>query len=277
MMKQFNMLALVVLLSVSLMGCTATQKWMTGGAVTGAVVGGVWTHNSSADLSLAQGSLIGAATGAAAGALVGSVIDYNHIKDLEKQIADLKAENQALKDEIARLKDEIARLKAQGVQMQATLLSDVLFKSGSARLTKEGEARLTEIAEKIKAQYGNSYVMVQGHTDSQPIKISKWDDNWQLGCARSLAVMRFLVKQGVNAERSSAETYGEYRPVVPNTSPENMAQNRRAVIVVRGVDTAVRGQAETMSQAAPAGERKAPPAARQGRRGGRRGPGAGAR
>ncbi|MCE5230720.1 OmpA family protein [bacterium] len=278
MMKRFNMFALVVLLSAATMGCTATQKWMTGGAVVGATVGGIWAHNSSSTISDVQGALIGGATGAAAGALVGNLFDAKTMKDLEeknaqleKDLAEAKAEIERLKAENERLRAEIERLKAGQIQMQATILSDVLFASGSARLTAEGQKQLGEIASRIKAEFPNSYVSVQGHTDSQPIKVSKWDDNWQLGCARSLAVMRFLIKQGVSAERASAETYGEYRPVVPNTSPENMKQNRRAVIVVRQADLAV---GAGMKAPAAGTSRPRPAGARAGRGG--RGPRGGA-
>lgn len=248
MMKRFNMIALVVLLSAATMGCSTTQKWMAGGAVVGATVGGIWASNADGCLTAAQGALVGGATGAAAGGLVGSVFDAKYIKDLEaknqeltdkvaeleKQIEDLKADN-------ARLQAEIDRLK---MQMRVTILDDQLFKSGSAKLSAAGEKALTEVAAKIKSQYANSFVTVQGHTDSDPIKLSKWDDNWQLGSARSLAVMRFLVKQGVSAEHCSAETFGSTRPVVANTTPESKAQNRRAEIIVRAMDLAAKGKAE---------------------------------
>lgn len=256
MMKRFNMFALVVLLSAATMGCTTTQKWMAGGAVVGATVGGIWASNADGCLSTAQGALVGGATGAAAAGLVGNVYDYNYIKDLEaknkeltdkvadleKKVADLEAEN-------ARLKEQIRRLEDAQAQFRATILDDQLFKSGSAQLSDAGKKALGEVAAKIKSQYPNSYVSVQGHTDSQPIKISKWDDNWQLGSARALAVMRYLIKQGVNPARCSAETYGETRPVAPNTTPANMAQNRRAEIIVRTVDVSAKGKAQ---DAAPA-------------------------
>ncbi len=186
MMKRFNMFALVVLLSAATMGCTTTQKWMAGGAVVGATVGGIWASNADGCLSTAQGALVGGATGAAAAGLVGNVYDYNYIKDLEaknkeltdkvadleKKVADLEAEN-------ARLKEEIQQLRDAQAQFRATILDDQLFKSGSAQLSDAGKKALGEVAAKIKSQYPNSYVSVQGHTDSQPIKISKWDDNWQ--------------------------------------------------------------------------------------------------
>lgn len=272
MMKRFNMFALVVLLSAATMGCTATQKWMAGGAVAGATVGGIWAHNSSSELSDVHGALIGGATGAAAGGLIGSLVDAKYIRDLEAKNKELMDRNAQLEKELADARAEIARLQAEidrlkNGQMRVTILDDQLFRSGSATLSAEGKKALADVAGRIKSQYPDSYVVVQGHTDTQPIKLSKWRDNWQLGSERALTVMRELIKQGVNAQRCSAETYGETRPVVPNTTPENMAQNRRAEIVVRAMDMSAKGKAEM--SAAPAARSDRPAGARQGRGRGR--------
>jgi len=250
MFRKFNLIALVVLLSASMMGCTTTQKWMTGGALVGATVGGIWAESADG-LNTAQGALVGAATGGAAGALVGDYFTNEEMNGLKSRIDELEKENSRLRSELQTANAELERLRSENealkkrvaeledqlkkgarVEMQTTLLNDVLFTPGSARLSTQGEKLLADLATKIKGQYGSSYVTVQGHTDSQPIKYSKWTDNWELGCARSLTVLRYLIKQGVNPEKSSAETFSMYRPVVPNTSPENMSQNRRAVIVV---------------------------------------------
>ncbi len=241
----------VGLMSLAMMGCTRSDSvlpWMAGGAIPGAVIGGWWADQAATNaLNTAQGAVIGGVTGAAVGALVGDlVMDDEPVVDdgaaaerdrLRAELARLQAELDAAKKENETLRARIAELEKQGgggrqVEMQVELLADVLFEPGSARLSQRGRQILTETASKIKSQYANRYVTVQGHTDSQPIRYSSWKDNWELGSARALAVLRHLIEQGISPERSSAETFSMYRPVSQGTSPDAMRQNRRAVIVV---------------------------------------------
>lgn len=75
-------------------------------------------------------------------------------------------------------------------------------------------------------------VDVVGHTDSDPIKKSKWKDNWQLSAERALAVLRYLNSKGISSEKIRAVAAGSSRPVASNKSSSGKAQNRRVEIVV---------------------------------------------
>lgn len=251
MVKRTLALATVCLLTLT-MSCTTTQKWMAGGAVVGGTVGGVWAHNSGGYLNKYQGAAIGAATGAALGALVGDQLDENKtarlLEEKDQQIAALQRENSELKnqlqacrsdleaanrrirdleDQIAKLQEELANCK--GARVEMTLLADMLFEPGSARLSSRGREALNDAAQKIRDLGENEFVMVEGHTDSDPIRYSAnlWQDNWDLGAGRSMAVLRYLVSQGVDEKKIAASTYSYYHPV-----SEDKAQNRRAVIAV---------------------------------------------
>jgi chemotaxis protein MotB len=116
--------------------------------------------------------------------------------------------------------------------MEISLMTDVLFKPGSVILSDQGKKALDEAAKTIMEQHGDKFITVEGHTDSDQIKLSKWDSNWQLGSARSLAVLNYLLKQGVDPAKSSAATYGPYQPIASNDTKEDKAKNRRAVIVI---------------------------------------------
>jgi chemotaxis protein MotB len=75
--------------------------------------------------------------------------------------------------------------------------------------------------------------MVEGHTDSDPIRHSGWKSNWELGAARSLTVLHYLAdKAGVDPAMMSAATFSKYQPVAGNDNAQGKAQNRRAVIVI---------------------------------------------
>jgi chemotaxis protein MotB len=53
-----------------------------------------------------------------------------------------------------------------------------------------------------------------------------------LSSARALQVVQFLHRRGVDPTKLSAVGYGEYRPLVPNTTAENRRKNRRIEIFV---------------------------------------------
>lgn len=240
------------------MGCTTVQKWMAGGAAVGGTVGGIWASNGGI-LTAGEGIAVGAVTGATVGALVGDqqeqggkwqeVEKANRDKDASigksqeaeraaltklqacgEDLKTCKRKNDDLAGQVANLTDELAKCK--GARMEITLLSDVLFEPGKARLSAEGRKALDDAAAKIGEAYGDKFVTVEGHTDSDPIKTSGWKDNWDLGAARSMAVLRHLIKKGVEPQKASAATFSEYQPASDNGSKEGKKKNRRSVIVV---------------------------------------------
>jgi outer membrane protein OmpA-like peptidoglycan-associated protein len=119
---------------------------------------------------------------------------------------------------------------AEGKFLYQEVLADdsVKFASGRWELTPEGEARLMELASRLKAENRNVYLEIQGHTDAQGSDAY----NTRLGEERAEAARRFLAKQGVALNRIATISYGEEAPVAPNTSREGRAQNRRVVVMV---------------------------------------------
>jgi len=249
MIKRTMMLATALLLAAT-MGCTYCQKFAAGGAAVGATVGGVWAA-SAGTLNAGEGAAIGAVTGGLAGALIGDIFDYKKLQECEQRIKELEDQNAKLQAElnkckqdldaanrkIAELEAELAKLREQLKNaripaLEISLGADVLFKSGSARLSEGGRKALEEAAKKIASEYNGKFIMIEGHTDSQPIKHSNWKSNWELGAARSLTVLHFLTDKGVDPAMLSAATFSKYQPVVSDSTKEGMSQNRRAVIVI---------------------------------------------
>jgi len=256
MMHRTLTLATVMLLALTI-GCSSwcnTKKYAAGGAAAGAIVGGILGADHGI-LNAGEGALVGAATGGLVGALVGDCMDHHdkckdladkdaQISKLQEEVRAAKAREQACAEElktaqrkiedltgqIKNLTDELAKCK--GSRIELTLLSDVLFEPGKARLTAAGKKALDDAASKIKDSYGDKFVTVEGHTDSDPIRASGWKDNWELGAARSTAVLRYLIDKGISAKGSSAETFGQYHPVADNDTKAGKKQNRRAVIVI---------------------------------------------
>jgi len=77
------------------------------------------------------------------------------------------------------------------------------------------------------------YVMVEGHTDSIPIRTSRFVDNWDLSTARASSIVRLLTATyNVPAERVQAAGRGEFLPVASNKDQDGRARNRRTEIIL---------------------------------------------
>ncbi len=123
------------------------------------------------------------------------------------------------------------RVKIVDGRMVVELASDVLFASGSARLSKEGEAAIAEVAG-VLASIAERKFQVEGHTDNVPIRSATYPSNWELAAARALTVVQTMLAAGMPPERISAASYGEAKPAKPNDSAAGRAANRRIEIVV---------------------------------------------
>jgi len=117
-------------------------------------------------------------------------------------------------------------------RMVIELANDVLFDSGQTRLKAEGQRALSEVA-KVLATIPDRRFQVAGNTDNVPIEKAAFGSNWDLSAARSVEVVRFLVKKGVKPGLLSAAGYGEFDPVAPNATPEGRARNRRIEITLQ--------------------------------------------
>ena len=148
-------------------------------------------------------------------------LDQEDLKKLKKQL------EKQLKQ--AGLQDEVQlELQARGLVMN--VVSGVLFDSGAATLTKQGEALLGSL-ETVFASFANQLV-IEGHTDPRPISSTMFPSNWELSTARATAVLRDLITEGIHDTRLSAAGYADTRPRATNATEVGMARNRRVDIVV---------------------------------------------
>ncbi|XKH02237.1 OmpA family protein [Marinobacter nauticus] len=109
---------------------------------------------------------------------------------------------------------------------------DATFPSGSANIKPD----MIPIIERVVEVVGNCTgdIVVSGHTDDRPISSSQYRSNWDLSAARAVSVVHELVlNREIPADRVVAAGRAETRPLAPNNSPENRAQNRRVEISIR--------------------------------------------
>jgi chemotaxis protein MotB len=113
-----------------------------------------------------------------------------------------------------------------------TLPNSILFDSGQASLKTATSRELDHIHSVLQQKYAGKPIDVVGHTDTDPIKKSKWKDNWELSAQRSLTVARYLIQRGISEDKIRAVGCGESRPIASNSNATGRAKNRRVEIVV---------------------------------------------
>ena len=123
-------------------------------------------------------------------------------------------------------------LDASRGTITVTLPNAILFDSGKATLKRATSTELDHIYSVLRDKYASKQIDVVGHTDTDPIKKSKWKDNWELSAQRALSVVRYLVKKGISEEKIQASGRGQSLPIASNSSSSGKARNRRVEIVV---------------------------------------------
>jgi len=164
------------------------------------------------------------------------------VEEMTTALADLEARRAVAERRVAEYQSLLGRfkklidagklsVKIVDGRMVVALATDVLFASGSAELSPEGAAAITEVSQ-VLASIPDRAFQIEGHTDSVPIKTEKYPSNWELASARALTVVRAMIAAGMPAGRVSAASYGEFKPSASNDSAEGRSANRRIEIVV---------------------------------------------
>jgi len=103
------------------------------------------------------------------------------------------------------------------------------FMLGKADLPTDVKAKLDELANKLKSDPAGNFIEIEGHTDSTGSEAL----NEKLGLARAEAAKKYLYDTyQIPLHKINVISYGEDKPVAPNTTKEGRAQNRRVVIKV---------------------------------------------
>ncbi len=108
-------------------------------------------------------------------------------------------------------------------------LKNVFFDVDKFDLKPESKAECQKLVNFLKAN-PKLRVEIGGHTDSDGNKKA----NQLLSQNRAKAVFDFCVNGGIIPLRLAFKGYGDTKPKVPNTSPENKAKNRRTEIKIIG-------------------------------------------
>ena len=124
----------------------------------------------------------------------------------------------------------VLEVAEDGARSTVTILGTDLFASGSARLNPQYLSTLAAIGAALNELPGP--VLVVGHTDDQPIRSFKYQNNYELSADRAAAVVAELEATLNEPARLRSTGVGASQPrFLPPETPENRARNRRVEIV----------------------------------------------
>ena len=163
-------------------------------------------------------------------------------KQVEKSLADL-------------IDQDLIRVKRNDLWVEIEIKSSILYKSGSARLSRQATPVLKKIARTL-AKFPNQ-IQVEGFTDNVPIRTPTYPSNWELSAARAASVVHLFTQAGVPAKHLSAIGYAEHKPIASNKTAKGRQKNRRINIVVQSEAIARRTNRTEQLEASLADKRKA--------------------
>ena len=172
------------------------------------------------------------------------------LKTTKSKVGSLKKEKRAALKEKRKVMNELAQFKRfsgkfkrmidagklevvfRRGRMVVNLPAQVLFDSGSAKLSDDGMNALKEVA-KVLRTVKNRRFIIGGHTDNKKIrKANHYETNWELASARATVVTRELIKSGMPARHLIAAGYSQYAPIASNATESGRQKNRRIEIIL---------------------------------------------
>lgn len=158
-----------------------------------------------------------------------------------EDITGLKSREKSLYQDLTRFaksgsEKEFLSTRIKDGKIIVSITGQALFGSGSASLNPSAAPVMDDLID-VLYDYPEYAVNIKGHTDDIPISTEIFPSNWELSAIRATTVLRYLISRGLPPDRLTATGYGDALPLLPNTSEENRAQNRRVEFVLEKKET----------------------------------------
>ena len=123
-----------------------------------------------------------------------------------------------------------AKIESGGLSLGSSLL----FQPGQASLKKHQLVSLDQVGNLLKGKYASYEVLIEGHTDNQPLRSTRqlFEYNMVLGTARASNVFKYLSKRhSIPEKRFQVMSYGMSRPLNEQSASteQGRRENRRVV------------------------------------------------
>ncbi len=128
------------------------------------------------------------------------------------------------------VKKNLVVVKRRQYWIEVEIRTDILFPSGSARLSPSAVDIIRRLAA-VLASFPNP-IRVEGFTDDVPIRTTLFLSNWELSAARAASVVHVFSDRGVERDRLAVVGFGEQHPVASNATAQGRNANRRVSVVI---------------------------------------------
>ncbi|MDL2285195.1 flagellar motor protein MotB [Desulfovibrio sp. OttesenSCG-928-F07] len=145
-----------------------------------------------------------------------------------------------------------ASVRYTDTEVIISLQGDLLFAEGGVSLGLAGQRALDKL---LPALHGLEYpVLIAGYSapgiaEGSHTGVSEEraaDSSWQLSAERSLAVYKYFIERGINADMLRMEAYGSFRPRFSNNSTDGRRKNRRVELVLDKRNPGIRAGFESL-------------------------------
>lgn len=160
----------------------------------------------------------------------GDVLEYRGTAKAEitqTQLMEREKTVQSINEEIAKmgLQNVTASASDEGITIS---IENIQFAADSARLLPEEKSKIKKLAALLE-RYPDKELLITGHTALAGTESARQ----KLSEERASAVAKYLTELGVKEEyHIYTRGFGAEKPLVPNTSEENRARNRRVEITI---------------------------------------------
>ena len=125
--------------------------------------------------------------------------------------------------------------KQESCEDYSVELKGVVFAKRSVELTEESRQILDEVSQRLLKLPEGITFEIRAHTDNEGTELY----NYTLSLTRARNVRDYIAAQGVALSRIEAQGYGEWRPVQGNDTEAGRDANRRAELVLIGLENYV--------------------------------------
>ena len=148
--------------------------------------------------------------------------------DVIELLPSLERLNKELAKEVEEGKLEV-RMEPRGLVI--SLRDSAFFSSGTDEMDQSNLPTMKKLAELIATLPNN--IQLEGHTDSIPIHNTRFKSNWELSCARAIAVLEtFCGTFELSRPRFSVVGRADTVPIDSNETADGRARNRRVDVVI---------------------------------------------
>ena len=150
----------------------------------------------------------------------------SRIEEQEKQYAELVAASSAA---AAAAQTPAPAIECITMPIE---LRGVDFEYRSAELTEPSKAVLDDVIAKLEELPEDVRIEIRAHTDD----VGSETYNYVLSLSRARNIRNYMADSGIALDRIDAQGYGELHPVASNDTEEGRRQNRRAELVLLGLE-----------------------------------------